>query len=122
TTRLRLEANSNGKLQGGALEPFIKDAYVQWTFTGRQQLTAGIQASLMYGWVENVWGLRHIEKTPLDLYKVDSARETGFTVSGPLNESGTITYGAQFGNDSGHTAETDKRKGYRVSARYAGDN
>jgi len=121
STRVRLEAASNGKLQGGALEPFIKDAYIQWTFTGRQRLTAGIQPSLTFGLVEDVWGLRHVEKTPLDLYKVDSSRETGFTVSGPIGDSGTLAYGAQFGNDSGNTSETDKGKGYRLSARYAAD-
>lgn len=121
TTRLRLEMNSNGKLQGGALEPYIKDAYIRWTFSGRQQLTAGIQPSLTFEFVESVWGLRHIEKTPLDLYRLDSSRETGFTVSGPLNTSRTVKYAAQFGNDSGNASETDKRKGYRLSARYETD-
>lgn len=119
TARLRLEANSNGKLAGGSLEPFIKDAYLQWTFSGKQRLIAGLQPSLTMDFVEGVWGLRHVEKTPLDLYRVDSARETGFTVSGPLNSSGTVSYGAQIGNDTGSNAETDKHKGYRLNARYA---
>lgn len=121
SARFRLEANSNGKLAGGTLEPYVKDAYIRWTFTGRQRLIAGIQPSLTFESVESVWGLRHIEKTPLDLYKVDSSRETGFTVSGPINDSGTIAYAAQFGNGSGNASETDKRKGYRLSAGYATD-
>lgn len=117
-TRLRLEMNSNGKLQGGALEPYVKDAYLQWTFSGRQRLMAGIHPSLAFEFVENVWGLRHIEKTPIDLYRLDSSRETGLTISGPMNASGTLKYAAQVGNDSGINAETDKRKGYRLAARY----
>lgn len=121
TARLRLEMNSNGKLAGGALEPYLKDAYLRWTFTGRQQLTAGIQPSLTFEFIESVWGLRHIEKTPLDLYRLDSSRETGFTVSGPVNASRTVRYAAQYGNDSGNNAETDRRKGYRLSARYETD-
>lgn len=120
-TRLRLEMNSNGKLQGGALEPYVKDAYLQWTFSGKQRLMAGIHPSLAFEFVENVWGLRHIEKTPIDLYRIDSSRETGLTLSGPVNASGTIKYAAQAGNDSGINSETDKRKGFRLAARYETD-
>ena len=29
-TRFRLETNSNGKLQGGPITPFVKDAYLRW--------------------------------------------------------------------------------------------
>lgn len=118
TTRLRLEMNSNGKLQGGALEPYLKDAYLQWTFSGKQRLTAGIHPSLAFEFVEGVWGLRQIEKTPVDLFRIDSSRETGVTIAGPLNASGTLKYAVQAGNDSGINSETDKRKGFRLAARY----
>jgi hypothetical protein len=118
TTRLRLEANSNGKLQGGNIMPYIKDAYVRWNFWGRQQLTAGIHPSLTFEFIENFWGLRHIEKTPLDLYRMDSSRDTGFTVTGPLNETQSIRYAYQFGNESGNNSETDKFKGHRAIVRY----
>lgn len=118
TTRIRLEANSNGKLQGGSLDTYVKDAYLRWTFTGRQNLFVGLHPSLTMDFVEGVWGLRHVEKTPLDLYKVDSARETGFSVSGPLNADGTLSYGVQFGNDSGNHSETNKGKAVRAMARY----
>ena len=118
STRFRLEVNSNGKLQGGLLTPYVKDAYVRWNFYGRQALTLGIQPSLSFDYVEAVWGLRHIEKTPLDLYRWDSSRDTGITVSGPINESQTFKYAFQFGNESGNNAETDKFKGYRAAARY----
>jgi hypothetical protein len=93
TTRLRLEMNSNGKMAGGSLTPYVKDAYVKWTFWGRQQLTLGIQPSLSFDFLEGV-GLRHIEKTPMDLYRMDSSRDTGLTMAGPINEAATIRYAA----------------------------
>ena len=118
TTRFRLELNSNGKLQGGAITPFLKDAYVRWTFTGRQTLTAGIQPTLTFEHIDNVWGLRHIEKPAVDLYRVDSSRDTGLTVAGPLNEKQTVRYAVQYGNDAGSNSETDKYKSYRAAVRY----
>jgi hypothetical protein len=81
-------------------------------------LTIGIQPSLTFDYVESIWGLRHIEKTPLDLYRVDSSRDTGVTLSGPVNESQTWKYAVQYGNESGNNAETDKFKGFRGALRY----
>lgn len=116
--RLRLEMNSNGRLAGGALEPYLKDAYLRWNVAGRQTLTLGIQPSLTFDYLEGVWGLRHIEKTPLDLYRWDSSRDTGVTLSGPLNGAQTVRYALQFGNESGNNAETNEQKAWRAAARY----
>ena len=118
TTRLRLEANGNGKLAGGSATPYIKDAYVRWTFYGRQALMIGIQPTLTFDFIESVWGLRHIEKTPLDLYRMDSSRDTGFTLSGPLNATQSVRYALQYGNESGNNGETDKFKATRAAVRY----
>ena len=35
TTRFRLEVNSNGDFAGGDLVPYVKDAYLRWTYNGR---------------------------------------------------------------------------------------
>ena len=35
TTRFRLEVNSNGDFAGGDLVPYVKDAYLRWTYRGR---------------------------------------------------------------------------------------
>ena len=118
TTRLRLEMNSDGKLAGGSLTPYVKDAYLRWTYYGRQHATLGIQPTSSIEFVESVWGLRHIEKTPLDLYRWDSSRDMGVSFAGPLNDANTLKYNVQFGNESGTHAETDKSKAVRVSARY----
>lgn len=107
--RLRMEMNSNGALAGGNLVPFVKDAYFTWKYSGKQQARLGIQPSLTFDSEEGFWGLRHIEKTPADLYGIDSSRDFGLTFSGPLGENG-LSYGAQFGNDSGNGSEADKYK------------
>ena len=118
TTRFRLEMNGNGKLAGGTLTPYVKDAYLRWTFYGRQQFTVGLQPSLTLDYVDAFWGLRHIEKTPLDLYRWDSTRDTGVALGGPLNAANTLKYSVQFGNDSGTGSETNTYKALRVAARY----
>src|SRR4030095_4659109 len=47
TTRFRVEANSNGQFQNpGNLNPYIKDAYLKWTFSHKQVATLGIQPGL----------------------------------------------------------------------------
>ena len=118
TMRLRLEMNSDGALEGGLLTPYVKDAYLRWAFAERHQFTLGIQPSLTFDFGETVWGLRHIERAPLDLYRVDTSRDAGVTLTGALNEGETIKYQIQFGNDAGQGSETDRSKAFRTAARY----
>jgi hypothetical protein len=119
TTRFRLEANSNGQFTSpGNINPYIKDAYLKWTYTGKQQLTLGIQPSLTFDWFEGFWGLRHIEKTPADLYRIDSSRDFGLTASGPIEAVKNLYYAAQVGNETGTGSETDRYKIVRFEGRY----
>jgi hypothetical protein len=53
TTRFRLEVNSSGELTGGALTPYVKDAYLKWIYSGRQQVTLGIQPTLGFDFIES---------------------------------------------------------------------
>jgi hypothetical protein len=117
TTRFRLEVNSNGNFTGGNLVPYVKDAYLKWTYSGEQRLTLGIHPTLTFDWLDVFWGLRHIEKTPADLYRVDSSRDFGVTVDGPTPIDG-LNYAVQFGNESGNGSETDEGKILRFEARY----
>ena len=117
STRFRLEANSNGDFTGDDIVPYVKDAYLKWTYTHKQQLTLGIQPTLTFSWLEELWGLRHIEKTPADLYRLDSSRDFGFTFNGPL-WADAHSYGAQFGNESGSGSETQEGKILRLVSRY----
>jgi hypothetical protein len=117
TTRFRLEANSNGMFTNpGNVTPFVKDAYLRWTYYGKHQMTVGIQPTLTFDSEEGFWGLRHIEKTPADLYRIDSSRDFGFTMSGPIDALKGLSYGGQIANDSANGSETDKYKTARFLA------
>ena len=117
TTRFRLEANSNGQFTNpGNINPYIKDAYLKWTFWNKQVLTLGIQPSLTFDWYEEFYGLRHIDKTPADLYRIDSSRDLGVSVGGPISALKNLAYGVQYGNESGTGSETDKYKIWRLEA------
>ncbi|MCX6544915.1 MAG: hypothetical protein NTV05_10970 [Acidobacteria bacterium] len=120
STRFRLEANSNGKMTSptAAITPYIKDAWVKWTYSGKHVITVGIQPTATFDWLEGFFGLRHIEKTPVDLYRIDSSRDFGVSFSGPLNQANTLQYTAQIGNDSGNNSEIDKYKAVRFAMRY----
>jgi hypothetical protein len=120
STRFRLEANSDGEFAGGDLVPYVKDAYLKWVYGGRHQLTLGIHPTLTFDWLDGFWGLRHIEKTPADLYRIDSSRDFGFSFSGPV-ATGGVTYAAQFGNESGNGSETQEGKILRFEGRYEGN-
>lgn len=113
SARLRFEMNSNGALAGGSLTPFVKDAFFTWKYRGSQQVRLGIQPSLTFDAEDGFWGLRHIEKTPPDLYAIDAARDFGLTLSGPVGPNG-LSYGAQVGNDSSQNSETDTFKIVRL--------
>jgi len=109
--------NSDGQLAGGDINPYVKDAYLRWSYKGQHQLTLGIQPTLTFDWLDGFWGLRHIEKTPADLYRIDASRDFGVAVSGPVATSGLI-YGAQFGNESGQGSESQEGKILRLEGRY----
>lgn len=115
--RLRLEVNGNGQLEGGNIVPFVKDAFLRWQYHGRQQVMVGLQPTLAFDWFETFWGLRHVEKTPVDLYRIDAARDLGLGFTGPIGGSG-LRYAAQVGNDSGNGAEVDEFKIVRFEGRY----
>jgi hypothetical protein len=117
--RARFEMNSNGALAGGSLTPFVKDAWFTWKYHGNHQARLGIEPSLTFDSEESYWGLRHIEKTPADLYAIDSSRDFGLAFTGPIGEQG-LSYGAQFGNDSSQNSETDKFKVVRFLGLYEG--
>ena len=101
-----------------AITPYIKDAWVKWTYSGKHAVAVGIVPTATFDFIENFFGLRHIEKTPVDLYKIDSSRDFGASFSGPLNQDNTLQYTAQFANDSGSNSEIDKYKAVRFAVRY----
>jgi len=115
-TRFRLEMNSNGDFEDSDLVPYVKDASLQWKYVRDHYVTLGIQPSLTFGWLDEFWGLRHIEKTPAALYRLDSSRDFGVAVGGPVTAG--VTYAVQLGNESGTGSEAREGKILRLEGRY----
>jgi len=109
SARLRLEVNSPGDFTTNAkLEPFVKDAYLAWRRDGHE-LYLGISPSPTFDLVEDFWGYRPAEKTPLDLYRVGSSRDFGVAYRGAV-AGGKVTVHAMLGNGAGEGAETGEGK------------
>ncbi len=118
TARLRLEANSAGDFVSDArLEPFVKDAYVQGSVRGHT-VAVGLVPTASLRLTEQVWGLRSVEKTPVDLFRFDSSRDVGVLASGPLTASGRWRYEFQAGNGAGVSSETNDAKAVRGAISY----
>ena len=114
--RLRLEMNSPGDFTSSQrLTPYVKDAWVKWT-KGKHAVLFGIVPTPSFEYVESVWGYRSVEKTPLDLLRWDSSRDTGLLAQGALG--GRTRYSVQVGNGSGVNGETDQVKAFRGSLRH----
>jgi len=109
TARLRFEFNSPGDFESDSkLDPFVKDAYLAWKHDG-QELYLGLAPSPTFEFVEGFWGHRSIEKTPIDLYRMGSSRDTGVAYKGAAYE-GRVFYHAMLGNGSGDRSETNEGK------------
>ena len=85
--RFRLESGSPGVDGAGKMEPFVKDAYLKWTPGGGPRTWyIGLSGAPTFTGVEKAWGYRHVEKTPVDLYKLGSTRDFGVGVKQKLSE------------------------------------
>jgi hypothetical protein len=104
--RLRLEMNSNGKFESSTLGPVVKDAYLSFSMGGGASLVAGIQGPPSFSQVEDVWGYRSLEKTPLDLQKWTSSRDFGISLKG----GETVTYHFMLGQGSSNKGEDNNGK------------
>jgi len=109
SSRLRFEVNSPGDFTTNAkLTPFVKDAFLAWKSAGNE-LDLGISPSPTWDFVEGFWGYRIIEKTPLDLYRMGSARDFGVAYHGKALDGRTFYHG-MFGNGAAEGSETNQGK------------
>jgi len=104
--RLRLEMSDVGDFTTKAkMTPFVKDAYLQAKIGG-QTLFAGISVSPTVGGIQRLWGYRHLEKTPLNLFKLGNSREFGIALRG----GETTYYHIMFANGNANSSESNKGK------------
>lgn len=92
--RLRFEANQSGEFETYTFDADFKDLYVGRRL-GRQKLLAGLAPTPTFDLIESVWGLRYLAKTAMDLQGLAS-RDTGLSLQGSLNESGSLGYRAMY--------------------------
>jgi hypothetical protein len=109
TSRLRFEVNSPGDFTTNSrLNGFVKDALLTWK-RGGQELTMGLAPTPTIDFAENFWGMRSLEKAPLDLYRYGSTRDTGIAWRG-ASANGRVFTHAMVGNGSGDGSETNQGK------------
>lgn len=121
SSRLRLEMNSEGDfITNAKMVPDVKDAYLKWQ-NDNHALYAGISGTPTWGLVEDVWGYRSVEKSPLDLQRLASSRDFGLAAKGTFGNSGDWNYHLMVGNGNSNGSETNQGKkvmaslGYRVT-------
>ncbi|MBI5707901.1 MAG: hypothetical protein HZC36_13030 [Armatimonadetes bacterium] len=106
--RFRLEANSPGDFTSSTtMQPFIKDMYLQRS-QGDQKFYLGLIPTPTWDNIDSTLAYRHIEKSPLDLFKMGEARDQGISVKGPLDKEKKTTYWLMVGNGSGTKGKTEK--------------
>jgi hypothetical protein len=113
--RLRFEASSDdfSKTITANTVPWVKDAWVRWDYADGQKAYLGLMESPAFGWLDKQWGLRSVEKTPLDLQGWIPTREQGLGAEGKL---GATEYFLTLGNGSGEGSEANDN-GKRTSLR-----
>lgn len=108
--RLRFEVNSPGDFRTSQrLEPFVKDAYLGWKFS-EHTLYMGISPSPTWDKLEEVYGYRQVEKTPLDLQRMGDARGFGLALRGILGGARKVDYHVMLDNGAGVASETNEGK------------
>lgn len=120
--RLRFEMNSPGRWVDGQLlptrmSPFVKDAWMRFKWEPAH-LILGLQGVPTWSLVENTWGYRSVQKTPLDLQRMGSSRDFGVAVRGRFDQENKFRYWVQYGNGSGTGGEVNDGKKVMVSIGY----
>ena len=93
--RVRFEANQDGDFVSNSFTGNIKDLFLRWTL-GRHRLFFGLGPTPTFDLVEDLWGYRSLEKTPLDL-QGEPSRDWGIAVHGPLSQNRPINYRVMVG-------------------------
>lgn len=105
--RVRLEANSNSFSKAN-VEPYVKDLYLQYSKEGHA-IVIGLSGPPTFAKIEDMWEYRSVEKTPLDLYKMRSSRDTGFAAKGDVADK-KVHYHFMVANGEGKSSEYNKEK------------
>jgi hypothetical protein len=88
---------------------YVKDAWLKWANANHAALL-GLQVTPTFSVIENVWGYRSVEKTPVDLQGMGSSRDMGIGAVGAFGASKKLGYQVLVADGSGTKSETDRGK------------
>ncbi len=114
--RFRIDAKNSGTYEKTLLEPYIRDAYLQWR-AHRVMVRLGLSPSPTCAFINRAWGYRCIEKTIVSLQKLGSSRDLGLSVEGDFDERGQLHYFFMIGNGNGQQSEDNTGKKMMASLR-----
>lgn len=114
--RVRFELNQSGEFETYDFEADFKDLYMGWKL-GNHTLIAGLSPTLTFDVIEAQWGLRYLMRTPVDLQGAPS-RDTGFSLKGPLNASGSLKYRAMIGTRTEFGSESSEYAAYSAAVNW----
>lgn len=104
------DANSAGNAGTADLvRPFVKEASLKWKPNNHAIRLGMITTPTWVGLIEDHWGYRSVERTPLDLQNFGSAVDLGAGWDGGLLEN-KISYTLVVGNGSGTRFEVNSNK------------
>ncbi len=120
--RVRVEAMTPGDFESDdVMLVFIKDAWVKYTVSTHNFLL-GLSQTPTLALVEEIWGMRYIEKTPAELQRLAASRDMGIAAQGTFDSEKRFGYFVMAGNGNGQIGEHDaKKKGY-VALRFRPGN
>lgn len=96
--RLRLEANDQNT-PGRRPTPFVKDLWVDWNYASDHSARIGIMPPPAFQLSEDVWGFRSLEKTILDVQRINAPRDFGIRFDGFLPLQGDfVRYAVMLAN------------------------
>ena len=116
--RLRFEVNSPGDFNatGAAansvntnMNAYVKDAYLNYKRNDAFSLMMGIQPTPTYEVIEAFWGYRSVEKTPVDLQRLQGSRDFGLSAKGSFSGN-LFKYHLLLGNGGNTTQEVNDGK------------
>ena len=111
--RVRVEAATPGDFESEEIMlTFIKDAWVKYTVS-THNILVGLSQVPALSLMEEIWGLRYIEKAPAELQRLVASRDMGIAAQGTFDSEKVFGYHVMAGNGNGQETELDtKKKGY----------
>lgn len=112
--RLRFELNQSGEFETYTFEGKTKDLFLGRRL-GRHEVLLGLSPTPTFDLVESIWGLRYIERTPLDLQGLAS-RDSGLAARGSLNSAGSLRYRAMYAPPVDFGSDNDEQERWMGAA------